>query len=88
MVSLQINGLHFDTKNIIYAYSIVEISLKNYIFYYFYHFYDITAANHKIDDTFTTHVMRRKLLHGFAELKHHGCTVGFFPFYCKGCALL
>ncbi len=33
MVSLQINdGPHFDTKNIIYAYSIVEISLKNYIF--------------------------------------------------------
>ncbi len=40
------NGLHFDTKNIFYAYLIVEILLKNYKFYYFYNFDDITAANH------------------------------------------
>ncbi len=43
--ALQMNGLHLDTKNIFYAYLIVEISLKNYKFYY--HFDDITAANHK-----------------------------------------
>ncbi len=46
-LALQMNGLHFDTKNIFYAYLIIEISLKNYKFYYFYNFDDITAANHK-----------------------------------------
>ncbi len=29
VVSLQITGLHFDTKNILYAYSIAEIALNN-----------------------------------------------------------
>ncbi len=41
------NGLHFDTKNIFYAYLIVEISLKNTNSTIFYHFDDITAPNHK-----------------------------------------
>ncbi len=42
------NGLHFDTKNIFYTYLIVEISLKNYkMSTIYYHFDDITAANHK-----------------------------------------
>ncbi len=29
VVALQMNGLHFDTKNIFYAYLIVEISLMH-----------------------------------------------------------
>ncbi len=41
------NGLHFDTKNIIYAYLIVDISLKTTNSTIFYNFDDITAANHK-----------------------------------------
>ncbi len=36
----------WNTKNIFYAYLIIEISLKHYKFI-FYNFDDITAANHK-----------------------------------------
>ncbi len=43
------HGLHFDTKNIFYAYLIIEIITEKLqiLLFQFYNFDDITAANHK-----------------------------------------
>ena len=49
-----INGLHFDTKNILYAYSIAEITLKSYIII-FCCFDDISSSKPQTNDALINH---------------------------------